>query len=88
MSGKGMQQVHLISMLLGLFWVVLLHHTLKTGKSTEGLSRIFPSHFFKPRPCFCNLGQKKKKSTHTHTKGINLFVLSPLRFQFPFEDRK
>lgn len=46
MSGKGMQQVHLISMLLGLFWVVLLYHTLKTGKSTEGISLGSSHHTF------------------------------------------
>ena len=27
-----------INAALGLFWVVLPHHTLKTGKSTEGIS--------------------------------------------------
>lgn len=53
-----------INAALGLFWVVLLHHTLKTGKSTEGISLGSSHHTFLNQDlALATQVKKKKKST-------------------------
>lgn len=75
-----MPQVHPISMLLwacsGLSATTSPSHSENRKVYGRPLSRILPSHFLKPRSCFCNLVKKTSKCT--------MFLFSPLPYGFNF----
>lgn len=78
-----MTQVHPISMLLwacsGLSPTTSSSHSENREVYWGPLSRILPSHFLKPQPCFCNLVKKTSKCK------MYLFSPLPYGFNFPLE---